>query len=94
MPLPDDLARFPCRLDLAAVKWYTSNKASYLLNEIDMPVFRTNTLILECPQQTAMVGGAHKLQGLIRTSRQEASGMDEPWHKKLEIYVEHRLYFD
>jgi hypothetical protein len=48
-----------------------------------MPALQTNTVILECPH--AMVGGKHKLQGLARTSRQGALGMDELWHNKLEV---------
>jgi len=42
----DDLARFLCYLDSAAV----NVEASDLLNEINIPVFRTNTLVLELPR--------------------------------------------
>jgi len=65
MLLSDGLARFLCRL------------GSAVPNEIDIPVFRTNTSILEFPQKTAMVRGLYELQGLARTSPQGALGMDE-----------------
>jgi hypothetical protein len=41
-----------------------------------MPVFRTNTLILEFLRQTVMKV-LHELQGLAHTSPQGVSGMDE-----------------
>jgi len=41
-----------------------------------MPVFRTNTLILQFPQYMLM-HRLHELQGLARTSLQGASGMDK-----------------
>ena len=58
-------------------KCYASDEVSYLLNEIDIPVFQTNTLVVEFPQPTTMVHGLYELQDLARTSSQEASGMDE-----------------
>jgi len=62
---------------LSRCKCYASDEASNLLNEVDIPVFRTNTLILEFPQQAAILRGLYELQGLARTSPQVASGMDE-----------------
>jgi len=44
---------------------------------MDIPVFRTNTLILELPKNTAILGELNEAQGLARTSPQGASGMDE-----------------
>jgi hypothetical protein len=80
MSLSDDLARFPCHLDLAAVN--VMHQVRQFLNKIDIPVFRTNTLILEypleCPQKATVVHELYELQGLVAcTSPQEASRMDE-----------------
>jgi hypothetical protein len=50
------------------------------MKEINIPVFRTNTLILEFPhwQQTTMnLLSLCELQDLAHTSPQGASGMDE-----------------
>ena len=78
---------------LSRCKCYASDEASHLLDEIDIPAFRTNTLILECPQQTAMVHASNKLQGLDRTSPQWASRMDELLHSTTEMHTEHCLHF-
>jgi len=63
---------------LSRCKCYASDEASHLLNKIDTPVFQTNTLNVEFPQQTTMVqGGLYELQDLDPTSLQGAWGMDE-----------------
>ena len=76
MLLSDDLARFPRHLDSAAVNVMYQMRQSYLMNEINMPVFRTNTLILEFLRQTVMKV-LRELQGLARTSPPGVLGMDE-----------------
>jgi hypothetical protein len=63
------------------------------LNEINVPVFRTNRLILELPQQTMMVRCSDELQGLACTGPQGAWGMDERGHNTTEMHNEHRLHF-
>ena len=56
---------------------YALNEASHLVNEINIPVFQTNILILECQQQAMMVHGLYEVQGLAHTSPQGALEMDK-----------------
>ena len=90
MMLSDDLARFPCLLDSAAVNAIKWSKP--LLNEINIPVFRTNRLILECSQHATL--RSNELQGLACTSPRGAPGMDELWHNTTEMRDEHSLHFN
>ena len=78
---------------LSCCKCYASDEAGHLLKEIDIPVFRTNTLILECAQQTTMVSLLHELQGLARISPQGTSATDELWRNMTEMRDENCLHF-
>jgi hypothetical protein len=62
---------------------------------MDIPVFRTNILILQFLQKTALtlICGLYELQGLARTSLQGASGMDKLGHNTAEMRGEQRLHF-
>ena len=88
----DDLARFLCHLDSAAIMSCIKCDKP-LLNEINIPAFRTNRLILEFPQQAIMVRCPNKLEGLPCTSPQGAPGTDERGHNTTEICDEHHLHF-
>jgi len=80
--------------ELSRCKCYGSNQANHLLNEIDIPVFQTNTLILQFLQQTAVtLCCIYGLQGLAHTSPQGASGMDKLWHNNIQMLNKPRVHF-